>query len=68
MSRLDLVQLTALLDRTSGRPEVGVGLIDGPVLLTHPDLVGKNIQVVPGTLGGTCARADSAGSSSGISR
>ena len=39
MGPLDLVQLTALMDRTSGRAEISVGLIDGPVLLTHPELV-----------------------------
>ena len=59
MGPLDLVQLTALMDRTSGRPEVSVGLIDGPVLLTHPDLASEHIREVPGKLRGTCARSDS---------
>jgi subtilisin family serine protease len=45
---------------TSGRPEIRVGLIDGPVLLTHPDLVSRNIQEIPGKLRGTCASAESA--------
>ena len=44
MSPLDLVQLTALMDRTSGRAEVSVGLIDGPVLLTHPELVREPVR------------------------
>jgi hypothetical protein len=30
MGPLNLVQLTALMDRTSGRAEISVGLIDGP--------------------------------------
>ena len=57
---LDVVGLTPLADRTGGRPEITVGLIDGPVFLTHPDLAGQNIEEVPGKLRGTCARADSA--------
>jgi subtilisin family serine protease len=57
---LEVVHLRPLTDRTSGRSEVVVGLIDGPVFLTHPDLAGQNIQEVPGKLRGTCARADSA--------
>jgi len=60
MGPLEAVQLTPLMDRTSGRPEVSVGLIDGPVLLNHPDLVHQNIQEVPGKLQGTCTRAQSA--------
>jgi subtilisin family serine protease len=56
---LDLVQLTALMDRTSGRAEVSVGLIDGPVLLTHSELATEQIREVPGKLRGLCARGDS---------
>jgi hypothetical protein len=59
MGHLDLVQLTALMDRTSGRAEVSVGLIDGPVLLTHPDLASEHIREVSGKLRGICARSDS---------
>jgi subtilisin family serine protease len=57
---LDVVRLRPLTDRTSGRPEITVGLIDGPVFLSHPDLAGQNLKEVPGRLLGTCARADSA--------
>ena len=60
MGALDAVQLTPLMERTSGRAEIRVGLIDGPVFLTHPDLAQKNIQEVPGKLRGTCSRAQSA--------
>jgi hypothetical protein len=35
MVPLDLVKLTPLMARTSGRPEVLVGLIDGPVARDH---------------------------------
>src|SRR5260370_37914948 len=59
MGPVDLVQLTALMDRTSGRPEISVGLIDGPGLLTHPELFSENSREVPGKLRGFCARSDS---------
>jgi subtilisin family serine protease len=45
--------------RTAGKREISVGLIDGPVNASHPDLAGSNIQEIPGTLRGTCARASS---------
>ena len=51
MGSLDLVQLTALMDRTSGRAEISVGLIDGPVLLPHPELAHEHIREVPGSCG-----------------
>lgn len=57
---LDVVRLTSLTEIARGRPEIAIGLIDGPVLLTHPELAGQSIQEVPGKLRGTCARADSA--------
>jgi subtilisin family serine protease len=56
---LDAVRLTSLMDRTRGRPGIAIGLIDGPVLPTHPDLAGQGIEEVLGRPGGTCARADS---------
>jgi subtilisin family serine protease len=59
MGPLDLVNLTRLMERTSGRAEIKVGLIDGPVAMDHPDLVGQNIQEVPGKLAGACSRAGS---------
>ena len=60
MSPLDLVKLTALMGRTSGRAEIMVGLIDGPVAVNHPDLVSENIREVPGKLSGACAQASNA--------
>ena len=59
MDPLDLVQLSALMDRTSGRAEISVVLIDGPVLLMHPELANEYIREVPGNLRGTCARSNS---------
>jgi hypothetical protein len=38
----------SLMARTSGRSEISVGLIDGPVLLTHPELSSENIHEVSG--------------------
>ena len=47
------------MERTSGRPEIGVGLIDGPVATGHPDLAGANIREVSGQKSG-CDQASSA--------
>ena len=59
MGPLDLVKLSPLMRRTAGKREISVGLIDGPVNASHPDLAGSNIQEIPGTLRGACARASS---------
>ncbi len=59
MTALDLVNLTALIQVTGGRPEVIAGLIDGPVAINHPDLASENIREVSGTMRGVCARASS---------
>jgi subtilisin family serine protease len=56
----DLVRLTPLLERTTGAPEIKIGLIDGPVAIGHPDLAKDNIQEVPGASAGTCAVRTSA--------
>jgi subtilisin family serine protease len=60
MTHLDMVKLVALMERTSGSPEVKIGLIDGPVLIQHPDLTGERFQEIPGNNGTTCTRANSA--------
>jgi subtilisin family serine protease len=59
MTPLDLVGLTPLINRTSGRPDVTIGLIDGPVAMNHPELAGQHIREIPGNGGGTCTQADS---------
>ncbi len=56
---LDMVQLTPLMQLTSGRVETVIALIDGPVITGHPDLSATNIREIPGRLGGTCSRANS---------
>ena len=58
MGPLDIANLAQLMDRTRGRSEIRIGLIDGPVLLSHPDLANQNIREIPGVRG-TCARAAS---------
>jgi subtilisin family serine protease len=55
-----MVGLSALIARTSGRPEISIGLIDGPVALDHPDLAAENIREVPGKLSAACADASDA--------
>ncbi len=60
MSVFDLVGLTELMARTAGKPEVVVGLIDGPIAMTHPDLTGDTIRTIPGKTSATCTRNDSA--------
>lgn len=60
MSPLDLVRLTQLMELTNGRPDILVGLVDGPVAIDHPDLVHENIRGIPGELSGICTIANSA--------
>jgi hypothetical protein len=55
---LDLVQLPQLMELTAGRPDIVVGLIDGPIVIGHSDLAGDNIREVQGAERGTCAKAE----------
>src|SRR3954452_23593297 len=59
MGPLDLVKLTVLMERSRGRQEIKVGLVDGPIVMDHPDLAAENIREIPGRQAGRCARADS---------
>ena len=59
MIPLDLVRLSDLMKRGQGRPEITIALIDGPVLLDHPDLAGVPIRDLPGKAKGACSLADS---------
>src|SRR5258708_28495333 len=59
MSPLELVHLTPLMERTGGRADIRVAVIDGPVAATHPDLAAARIRELPGGSGGACARTDS---------
>ncbi|GHO98907.1 hypothetical protein KSF_089550 [Reticulibacter mediterranei] len=60
MNPLDLVKLTTLMELTSGRPEIVIGLMDGPVAANHPALAGENIRGIPGSLSSTCTPNNSA--------
>jgi len=55
MNYLDLVKLTKLMELTKGKSCIKIGLIDGPVVTSHPDLESENIQEVPGREG-MCGR------------
>jgi subtilisin family serine protease len=55
MTPLDLVKLPQLMELTSGKSDIMVGLIDGPVAVSHSDLAGENIREVPGAAA-TCAK------------
>lgn len=59
MNSLDLVKLTPLMKRTSGKSEIVIGLIDGPVEFSQPDLASENIREAVGTMRGVCATAKS---------
>src|SRR5258705_11197753 len=59
MTPLDLVRLTPLMDRTSGRPEVTIALIDGPMVMDHPELANQHVREIPGNGSGTCTQANS---------
>src|SRR5690349_9126048 len=59
MNHLDLVNLTALMERTGGQPEIMVGLLDGPVATNHPDLESEHIREIPGRMHGTCFQTNS---------
>ena len=59
MNSLGVVKLPPLMELTSGRPEVLIGLIDGPVVMDHPDLSSGNISELPGKESGKCTMANS---------
>lgn len=59
MLPLRLTKLTGLMERTSGSPEVKVGLIDGPVVTQHPGLASERLREIPGKNAATCTRANS---------
>lgn len=59
MNPLDLVHLTPLMEITVGRPEMIIGLIDGPVVLTHPGLASERIREIGGGRRGACTQNSS---------
>jgi subtilisin family serine protease len=59
MNPLDLVKLRNVMELTSGRPEILVGLIDGPVAMDLPELTGENIRGLRAEPSGACTMANS---------
>lgn len=59
MSSLDLITLTQLMSLSSGRPELKIGLIDGPVNIDHPHLESENIHEVGTGSPVACTQSDS---------
>ena len=59
MTPLDLIGLTPLINRISGRPDVAIGLIDGPVAMNHPELASQHIREIPGNGSGACTQVNS---------
>lgn len=59
MTPLDLVRLTPLLNLTSGKPEVIIGLLDGPVAMNHPELASDHIRQARGRNSGACSQPKS---------
>ena len=58
MGPLELVKLPALMERNTGKPEVSIGLIDGPVATQHPDLTSEYLREMSGKNGATCTQAN----------
>lgn len=56
MGPLDLINLTAVMERTLGSPEVKIGLIDGPVATHHSDLAGGHFREFGAANGADCAQ------------
>jgi subtilisin family serine protease len=58
MNPLNLIRLVPLMGRTSGKPELKIGLIDGPVAMNHPELASEHIREIPGTMSGACTQTN----------
>lgn len=59
MNPLDVVRLRKLMDLTSGKPDILIGLIDGPVAMDLPTLMGENIRGIRAEFSGACTAANS---------
>ena len=56
---LELVKLIPLMQRTSGRAEIMVAVIDGPVAIDNSDLAEQSIRKVGGKSTSSCSRVNS---------
>jgi len=59
MNPLDAVGLIPLMEHTTGRPEIVIGLLDGPVATTHPDLLSANLHQLAGSKESTSTQVSS---------
>lgn len=59
MRALELVKLPPLMAQTSGRPEIVIALIDGPVAVDHADLPPERVRVAAGAAAASCSVAES---------
>jgi subtilisin family serine protease len=48
MDPVNLIQLSILMERSQGTPEIAVALVDGPVSLNHPDLAAASFREISG--------------------
>ena len=46
------------MQQSSGNAKVTIGLIDGPVMLTHPDLAHQNLREISGGMTASCTDAN----------
>jgi subtilisin family serine protease len=60
MTPSDSVTLTPLMQLTSGRADVRIGLIDGPVAKSHPELANEHVREIADTGGSAGAHASGA--------
>jgi len=51
MTALERAKLPPWMERTLGRPEVTIGLLDGPSVKGHPNIEGQNIREPAGASG-----------------
>jgi hypothetical protein len=59
MNPLDLVNLKPLIEFTAANPDIKIGLIDGHVAITHPDISSENIREIPEKKSGSWSKKDS---------
>lgn len=57
---LEVVGLTRLMERSEGKADVLIALIDGPVAISHPVFADAHIREIPRALRGFCSSASSA--------
>ena len=60
MSPSELVGLGPLMQRTEGRRDITVGLIDGPVSADHPAFLSQQIHRIDSSIRATCENPSSA--------